>query len=145
MTRHILWQAILALLGIALVFFVIFQLATSVPPPPPPPPEVETVEVRAGGGTYVEGVMGFSETINPIYAARIVPTNPVDQDLSTLVFDGLTALDESGRLQPALASGWDVSEDGSQYVFRLREDVLWHDGAPFTAADVTFTVQAMHR
>ena len=143
MTRHILWQAVLALLGIALVFFVIFQLATSAPPPLPPTPEVETVEVRTAGGAYVEGVMGFSETINPIYAARMVPTNPVDQDLSTLVFDGLTALDEAGRLQPALASGWDVSEDGSQYEFRLREDVLWHDGAPFTATDVAFTVQAM--
>jgi peptide/nickel transport system substrate-binding protein len=109
----------------------------------PAPPEVVTVEVRAAGGAYIEGILGFSETINPIYSARMVPTNPVDQDLSTLVFDGLTALDETGRLAPALATDWDVSEDGMQYEFRLREDVLWHDGAPFTAADVAFTVQAM--
>ena len=139
-TRHILWQAVLALLGIALIFFVVFQLATTVAPAPP---EVVTVEVRAAGGAYVEGVLGFSDTINPIYSARMVPSNPVDQDLSTLVFDGLTVLDETGRLAPALASEWDVSDDGMQYEFRLREDVLWHDGAPFTAADVAFTVQAM--
>jgi peptide/nickel transport system substrate-binding protein len=139
-TRHILWQTVLALLGIALIFFVVFQLATTVEPAPA---EVVTVEVRAAGGAYIEGILGFSETINPIYSARMVPTNPVDQDLSTLVFDGLTALDETGRLAPGLATEWDVSDDGMQYEFRLREDVLWHDGAPFTAADVAFTVQAM--
>ena len=139
-TRHILWQAVLALLGIALVFFVIFQLATTLPPEEV---TVVTVEVRAAGGAYVEGVLGFSETINPIYSAHVVPTNPVDQDLSSLVFEGLTVLDETGRLSPALASEWNVSEDGTQYEFRLREDVHWHDGAPFTAADVAFTVQAM--
>lgn len=138
MTRHILWQAVLALLGIVVVFFVIFQLATTATPP-----EVATVEVRAAGGSYVEGVLGFSETINPIYSARMVPANPVDQDISTLVFDGLTVLDETGRLAPALATEWDVSEDGMQYEFRLREDVVWQDGAPFTAADVAFTIQAM--
>ena len=139
-TRHILWQAVLALLGIVLIFFVVFQLATT---ESPAPPEVVTTEVRAAGGAYVEGILGFSDTINPIYSAHMVPTNPVDQDLSTLVFDGLTSLDESGRLSPALAREWDVSEDGMQYEFRLREDVRWHDGAPFTAADVAFTVQAM--
>jgi peptide/nickel transport system substrate-binding protein len=137
-TRHILWQAVLALLGIVVVFFVVFQLATT-----PTPPEVATVEVRAAGGSYVEGVLGFSETINPIYSARMVPANPVDQDISTLVFDGLTVLDETGRLAPALATEWDVSEDGMQYEFRLREDVVWQDGAPFTAADVAFTIQTM--
>lgn len=137
MTRHILWQAILAVLGIVLVFFVVFQLATT------SAPEVVTVEVRATGGAYIEGIIGFAETVNPIYSARSVPANPVDQDLCTLVFDGLTDLDETGRLSPALATEWDVSEDGMQYEFKLREDVLWHDGAPFTAADVAFTVQAM--
>lgn len=137
MTRHILWQAVLALLGIVLVFFVVFQLATT------SPPEVVTEEVPAAGGAYVEGIIGFSETINPIYSAQMIPANPVDQDLSTLVFDGLTELDASGRLSPSLATEWEVSEDGMQYEFRLREDVLWHDGAPFTAADVAFTVQSM--
>jgi len=136
-TRHILWQAVLALLGIVLVFFVVFQLATT------SPPEVVTEEVPAAGGAYVEGIIGFSETINPIYSAQMIPANPVDQDLSTLVFDGLTELDASGRLSPSLATEWEVSEDGMQYEFRLREDVLWHDGAPFTAADVAFTVQSM--
>lgn len=134
MTRHIMWQAILALLGIALVFVILFQLASSV---------VITTEIPAAGGMYVEGVLGFSETINPILAPIVAQGNPVDQDLSVLVFDGLTRLDETGQVAPALALDWEVSEDGTVYDFRLRPDVTWHDGAPFTAGDVAFTVQAL--
>lgn len=137
MTRHIMWQATLAVSGIALIFIVLFRLASSVPPQ-----EVK-VEVPTVGGTYIEGMLGFSEVINPILAPAMVPANPVDQDLSTLVFDGLTSLDETGQLVPALATEWEVSEDGSTYEFHLREDVRWHDGAPFTSLDVAFTIQAM--
>jgi peptide/nickel transport system substrate-binding protein len=67
----------------------------------------------------------------------------VDQDLTSLVFDGLIRLDQSGRPLPALATEWEVSEDGTVYEFRLRDDVRWHDGAPFTADDVAFTLQSM--
>lgn len=137
MTRHIIWQAALAALGIVLVFIVLFQLASSVPP------EQVTLELPTQGGTYIEGVLGFSEGINPILAPAMVPANPVDQDLAALVFDGLTSLDETGQLVPALATEWDVSEDGDVYEFHLREDVRWHDGAPFSSVDVAFTVQAM--
>ncbi|MGD8462825.1 MAG: ABC transporter substrate-binding protein [Anaerolineae bacterium] len=137
MIRHILWQAALAFLGIILVFIVLFQIIPAEEPP------VETVEVPAKGGTYVEGVLGLAEVINPILAPIAVQANPVDQDLSVLVFDGLTAIDETGLVVPALAEGWEVAEDGSVYEFRLRQDVTWHDGAPFTAGDVAFTVQAM--
>ncbi|HSJ58104.1 MAG TPA: ABC transporter substrate-binding protein, partial [Anaerolineae bacterium] len=69
--------------------------------------------------------------------------NPVDQELSALVFDGLTTLDHTGRISPSLAVEWEISGDGTVYEFKLREGVKWHDGAPFTAADVAFTVQAM--
>jgi peptide/nickel transport system substrate-binding protein len=63
--------------------------------------------------------------------------------LSRLVFDGLTSFDETGQVSPALAEDWEISDDGKVYEFRLREDVLWQDGAPFTAADVAFTIQAI--
>ena len=137
MTRHIMWQAALAVSGIGLIFIVLFRLASSVPP------EEVTVEVPTVGGTYIEGVLGFSQAINPILAPAMVPANPVDQDLAALVFEGLTSLDETGQLVPALATSWEVSEDGSTYEFRLRENVRWHDGAPFTSLDAAFTVQAM--
>jgi peptide/nickel transport system substrate-binding protein len=138
-TRHVVWQAALALLGIAVVFLVLFQLASS----QPPPETQETVEVPAAGGTYVEGILGYWETINPVLAPTIVGANPTDQDLTSLVFDGLTSLDATGQISPSLAIDWDVSEDGTVYEFHLRQDVTWHDGAPLTATDVVFTIQAM--
>ncbi|MGD8623896.1 MAG: ABC transporter substrate-binding protein, partial [Anaerolineae bacterium] len=138
MTRHIFWQALLAILGIVLVFIILFQLVSTAPPPPE-----EVVQVPVAGGTYIEGVLGYSEVLNPILAPSMVPANPVDQELSALLFDGLTTLDVTGRISPSLALAWEVSEDGSIYDFTLRRDVTWHDGAPFTAADVAFTVQAL--
>lgn len=136
MTRHLLWQAILAVLGVILVFVILFQLASTVP-------TETTVYVPARGGTYIEGVLGFSERINPILAPRMVQANPIDQDLSALIFDGLTELDATGQVSACLALDWDISEDGSVYEFYLRDDVQWHDGAPLTATDVAFTIQAI--
>jgi len=131
--RHVVWQTILALLGIVLVFIILTQLV----------PEVIIEEIPAPGGTYIEGILGYSKAINPILAPSLVRANPVDQDLCALVFDGLTTLDETGQVTTSLAVDWDVSEDGKVYLFSLRPGVTWQDGVPFTAYDVLFTVQAM--
>src|ERR1700720_3756614 len=40
---------------------------------------------------------------------------------------------------PELAAGWTWNEDGSELTFALRKGVKWHDGKPFTAADVKCT------
>lgn len=89
--------------------------------------------------TYVEGLAGAPAHLNPLFAQY----NAVDRDLCALIFEGLTAFDEKGKVVPLLAKGWDVSEDGLSYTFYLREGVFWHDGAPFTADDVLFTVRLM--
>ncbi len=128
-----MWQAVLAVLGIVAVFFLLLRLGE----------EPETIDVPAVGGAFVEAVVGYSETINPILAPQMVQGNPADQDLSALVFDGLTQLDPSGTVVPALATHWAISEDGTVYDFHLRQDVTWHDGAPLTAADVAFTIQSL--
>ena len=55
------------------------------------------------------------------------------------IFDGLTAIDARGRVQPGLASSWQtIAED--VWEFKLRPGVLFHDGGKFTAADVVFTM-----
>lgn len=133
MARHVIWQTILALLGIVLIFIILTQLV----------PPVVVKEVPAPGGTYIEGVLGYVETINPILAPSMVQANPVEQDLCALIFDGLTTLDETGQVTTSLAVDWEVSEDDRVYLFSLRRGVTWQDGAPFTTADVVFTVQAM--
>jgi peptide/nickel transport system substrate-binding protein len=83
----------------------------------------------------VEGMVGMPRTLNPLLS----DSNPVDQELTSLIFDGLLYYDDSGRLAPALARTWQVSDDGLTVTFTLREDVTWHDGEPFTADDVVFS------
>lgn len=52
------------------------------------------------------------------------------------VLEGLVKVDESGTIVPGLASSWSVSSDALKYTFHLRENVKFHDGQPFTSADV---------
>lgn len=128
MGQHIRLQAIITLTGIAMTLAFLSFLAFS----PPPPPD----KISQPGGTYVEGVAGRPQFINPLLA----DFNPVDKDLTALMFNGLTKADSYGNLEPDLAQEWDVSEDGLSYLFRLRSDVRWHDGQPFTIEDVLFTI-----
>ena len=122
-------QVIIAFLAIALLLVIMGYLAFS----------VTTVAVPDYGGTYTEGIAGNPRAINPI----LCQYNPVDQDLSALIFTGLTRTNEKGEIVPDLAESWEVSRNGTVYTFHLRQDVLWHDSAPFTAQDVIFTIGAM--
>lgn len=55
------------------------------------------------------------------------------------IFNGLVGLDEHLAPVPELAERWDVADQGRTYTFFLRPGVRWHDGQPFTSADVKFT------
>lgn len=44
-------------------------------------------------------------------------------------------------VQPNIAESWEVNEDATEFTFTLREGIKWSDGAPFTAADVSFYVE----
>ncbi|MGQ9625433.1 MAG: ABC transporter substrate-binding protein [Anaerolineae bacterium] len=129
MIAHIRWQALLTFLGIVLVFVLLGYLAFN----------FTIVTVPAEGGTYIEGLVGAPRCINPVLCQR----NQVDADLAALIFNGLTRVDERGEILNDLAERHEISEDGQVYTFYLRRDVRWHDGAPFTAEDVLFTVQAL--
>jgi peptide/nickel transport system substrate-binding protein len=87
------------------------------------------------GGIYTEGVAGQIKTINPV-----LPDNSASADASRLIFDGLTKFNSQGQLKGDLASSWNVSADGKTYTFKLHKGVTWHDGVPFTAQDVLFTL-----
>jgi len=64
------------------------------------------------------------------------------QALTAQTFDPLIEFNLANyELEPALATSWSVSADGRTYTFQLREGVTWHDGTPFTAADVVFTFE----
>ena len=59
--------------------------------------------------------------------------------VATKVMEGLLTYDTAMTPKPGLATAWSVSPDGLTYTFRLRPNVSWHDGKPFTAADVAFS------
>ncbi|MDB5708391.1 MAG: extracellular solute-binding protein family 5 [Sphingomonas bacterium] len=57
------------------------------------------------------------------------------------VAEGLVAAREDGSVGPMLASSWTVSPDGRTYRFMLRHGIRFHNGAPFTAADVKWSLE----
>ena len=65
--------------------------------------------------------------------------------VSTNIFDGLFTYDWDMSLKPSLAESWSVAEDGLSITFRLRRGVTWHDGTPFTSADVAFSLEEIWR
>ncbi len=64
----------------------------------------------------------------------------IDEIVYANVFEGLTRIDETGAVQPQLATDWAVSEDGLEYVFNLKTGVSFHDGTAFDADDVVFSL-----
>lgn len=59
-------------------------------------------------------------------------------------FEYLVGLADDGNIgATALATGWAPNADGTQWTFNLREGVTWHDGTPFTSADVAATIDRM--
>ncbi len=126
MGQYIRWQAIIALVGGVLLAVYLKSIVLV----------KTTVVVPAEGGTYREGDVGAVQYLNPLLAEY----NPIDQDITSLIFEGLTRDDGTGNLLPELAENWSVSADGRLYVFVLRKDVKWSDGVPFTSDDVLFTL-----
>lgn len=59
---------------------------------------------------------------------------------SAHVFNALVEMDENQRLIPGLAESWTAVDD-TTWEFKLRRNVKWHDGSPFTADDVMFTFE----
>ena len=71
----------------------------------------------------------------------------IDDGVHFSLFDALFRIDPEGVIQPNLAvevpsqENGGISADGLQWRIRLRDDVRWHDGEPFTAEDVKFTLE----
>jgi peptide/nickel transport system substrate-binding protein len=97
-----------------------------------------SAEAAQPGGTYVEGVVGKLENLNPLYASSSAETA-----VSRLVFSSLYRYDNTGHLHTDVASAVQVDEKGTSYTVKLRGDVMWHDGTKLTAQDVVYTVNTI--
>lgn len=89
----------------------------------------------AAGGRLVVAADSEPRQLNP----AIVASNGVFFIASKIVEPLAEAAYGEGGLKPLLATSWEGSEDGLSIAFKLREGVRWHDGAPFTSADVAFS------
>ncbi len=67
----------------------------------------------------------------------------VDGQITDLIFSNLVKANYLGNLAPELAESWEISPDHREYTFHLRKGVRFHDGRPFTAADVVFTLEKL--
>ncbi|HMM27989.1 MAG TPA: ABC transporter substrate-binding protein [Aggregatilineaceae bacterium] len=92
------------------------------------------------GGTLVVAYGTDPRTLSGLYASDGNSLFIVTFMAEPLLLGGENWGDQ---IEPALAESWDISEDGLEYTFHLRQGVKWHDGEPFTAEDVLFTYEAV--
>ncbi len=93
-------------------------------------------ETPRHGGTMVFAIGANPETLNPA-----VTTGVEALGVACKMFNGLVYLDRDWNPQPELARSWTVSKDGLRITFSLQPNVKWHDGQPFSSADVKFTME----
>ncbi|MCC7105090.1 MAG: hypothetical protein IT307_08090 [Chloroflexi bacterium] len=117
-----------AALALAILFWPVLPSAWAADPQP------------RRGGTLIVGLTDAPVDINPGIRAS-VPTLVVGSQ----VYGTLLRQDPNGDLVPDLAERWEVSKDGLTYTFYLRKNVKWHDGEPFTSADVKFSFLEVSR
>src|SRR5436309_7612890 len=88
------------------------------------------------GGTlrvaYGNDILGMDFYTTPGYEMVWVATN---------VGCGLVSITPDGKFIPDAAESWQISPDGLLYTFKLRKNVLFHDGSKVDAAAVKFTVE----
>ena len=90
---------------------------------------------QKSGGTLVMLV----QPEPPSLASYLSTSGPIGL-VAPKIYDGLLDYDKDLKAVPSLAESWEVSADGKTVTFKLRKGVRWHDGEPFTSADVAFTV-----
>jgi len=128
------WQLLIILLTgltVGLILFLQKESTTSPNPTSTPSP--------ISGGIYTEALVGKFLRLNPMLEYH----NQPDKDINRLLFNSLVKFDASGFPQPDLAIGWNSSEADTRFTFSLRNDVVWHDGTPFGAQDVAYSVQIL--
>jgi peptide/nickel transport system substrate-binding protein len=106
-----------------------FCVTTSAPASAAPDPKARY------GDSMVIGIVGDPGTLN-----GATSSNFVEKIVASNVFGMLIRLDRNFKPVPDLAKSWTISDDGLAYTFKLQEGVKWHDGAPFSSADVKYTI-----
>jgi len=99
--------------------------------------EVEVTAVPAPEGptgTLTRGLTTFPNSLDVPQAAERQASTTAWQ-----IFDSLVWMTADNEVEPALAESWEISDDGTEYTFKLRQDVKFHNGEPFNADAVVFS------
>ena len=100
--------------------------------------QAQAVPTPRRGGTVTVHMVGEQRVLNPALRASTGV-----YVISGKIMEALVDLDANGGPAPVLATAWKSSSDGKTITFTLREGVKWHDGKPFTSADVQFSAMEM--
>jgi peptide/nickel transport system substrate-binding protein len=103
-------------------------------------PKWTSSPTKRGGGGLVKALWWQAPTLlNPHFA-----NGTKDQDACRIFYEPLAAYDPDGNIVPILAAeapsvqNGGVAKDGMSVTWKLKKNVVWHDGKPFTADDVIF-------
>lgn len=88
------------------------------------------------------GTLTYAYSLEPSALSTIATSAVPVALVATKIFEGLLNYEGPAlEPRPGLAESWTISEDKKTYTFKLRPNVKWHDGKPFTAEDVKFSVE----
>jgi len=102
------------------------------------PHVASTAASPAYGDTLVEGTIGEASTLIPILAS-----DSASHSVAGLVYNGLIKYDKNLTIVGDLAESYQVSPDGLTITFKLRKNITWHDGKPFSSRDVLYTYRVI--
>ena len=92
------------------------------------------------------GTLTYSYSLEPTALSTIATSAVPVALVATKMFESLLNYEGSTlEPKPGLAESWSISDDKKTYTFKLRPNVKWHDGTPFTAEDVKFSVEKIVR
>ena len=95
--------------------------------------------VACSGGTESSGkVLKVAKDVELASMDQHIATDGLSFEVIAATIEGLYTLDAAGSAVPAIAKGYDLSEDGLTYTFHLREDAVWDNGTPVTANDFVY-------
>ncbi|WP_077319832.1 ABC transporter substrate-binding protein [Virgibacillus proomii] len=94
-------------------------------------------EVKSGGIVRI-AMSTEIDTLDPYQSAATDTMSMMDN-----VYDGLLDTNEAGKLVPAIAASYEVSDDGQVYTFKLKKDVTFHDGSKLTSEDVKYSYEKL--
>ena len=140
----------LIVLSVLLMLAVVLSACAGAQPAAPAveEPAAEVAPTEAPAPEPVEEPEPEVEAALPLRVALTTFPNALDlpaaaeknaSNASWSLYDSLVWVDHDGKVQPALAESWEISEDGTEVTMKLREDVTFHNGAPFTAEDVVYS------